>query len=250
MSVKTCPDGMIISEFDYETLRLKNLGKIREYYNTVLSDYTDKYYTYANKKLAEDEDEQDNAVYLLKEKGDITNLNDHLIEIKQNLNQVILDDFTNIKKQINEVKSLEGDLEADKVRIKELNEALSVQNIQFSAYNENLEGTTEMRNTYQFNHKLYIASTIILSVVVCIMIYILMNNNTPVSGNNNRNNLRNILQLTNPVSSNNNRNNISNNNLLNILQSNNSNSNSNKSRNVRNNKTVLSNNLTNSVVNK
>jgi len=233
MSVKKCPVGMIISEFDYETLRKKNLGKVRDYYNTVLSDYTEKYYKYSNKKLSENQDDIDNSAYLIKEKGSISSLNDDLIDISKNLNQVVLDDFADIKKQINEVKSLEGDLEAGRVRVRDLNDAISKQNINSSAHQSNLEGTKDMRSTYEYKYKIHIVSIIILTLIIIVIIYMILSDDTNPTSNKINNSLRNILNMNNTNNKNTNK---INNNLRNILNMNNTNtSNTNYKNNVPNN---------------
>ena len=233
MSVKKCPVGMIISEFDYETLRKKNLGKVRDYYNTVLSDYTEKYYKYSNKKLSENQDDIDNSSYLIKEKGSISSLNDDLIDISKNLNQVVLDDFADIKKQINEVKSLEGDLEAGRVRVRDLNDAISKQNINSSAHQSNLEGTKDMRSTYEYKYKIHIVSIIILTLIIIVIIYMILSDDTNPTSNKINNSLRNILNMNNTNNKNTNK---INNNLRNILNMNNTNtSNTNYKNNVPNN---------------
>ena len=87
MSVEVCPNGTRISEFDYQTQRKKNIEKIGNYYDKVLTNYTNKYQIYANKKYANDTDEQENADYLLKERGNISKLNTHMIDIKRNVNK-------------------------------------------------------------------------------------------------------------------------------------------------------------------
>ena len=227
MSVKKCPVGMIISEFDYETLRKKNLGKVRDYYNTVLSDYTEKYYKYSNKKLSENQDDIDNSAYLIKEKGSISSLNDDLIDISKNLNQVVLDDFADIKKQINEVKSLEGDLEAGRDRVRDLNDAISKQNINSSAHQSNLEGTKDMRSTYEYKYKIHIISVIILTLIIIVIIYMILADDTNPTSNKINNNLRNMLNMNNTNNKNTNtsntnyKNNVPNNDLLNNLLANN-----------------------------
>ena len=232
-SVEICPNGMNISEFDYETLRKKNLDEIRKYYNTVLSDYTEKYYKYSNKKLSENQDDIDNSAYLIKEKGSISSLNDDLIDISKNLNQVVLDDFADIKKQINEVKSLEGDLEAGRVRVRDLNDAISKQNINSSAHQSNLEGTKDMRSTYEYKYKIHIISVIILTLIIIVIIYMILSDDTNPTSNKINNSLRNILNMNNTNNKNTNK---INNNLRNILNMNNTNtSNTNYKNNVPNN---------------
>lgn len=228
MSVKKCPVGMIISEFDYETLRKKNLGKVRDYYNTVLSDYTEKYYKYSNKKLSENQDDIDNSAYLIKEKGSISSLNDDLIDISKNLNQVVLDDFADIKKQINEVKSLEGDLEAGRDRVRDLNDAISKQNINSSAHQSNLEGTKDMRSTYEYKYKIHIVIIIILTLIIIVIIYMILSDDTNPTSNKINNSLRNILNMNNKNTINTNTSNTNtsntnkiNNNLRNMLNMNN-----------------------------
>ena len=223
---------MIISEFDYETLRKKNLGKVRDYYNTVLSDYTEKYYKYSNKKLSENQDDIDNSAYLIKEKGSISSLNDDLIDISKNLNQVVLDDFADIKKQINEVKSLEGDLEAGRDRVRDLNDAISKQNINSSAHQSNLEGTKDMRSTYEYKYKIHIISVIILTLIIIVIIYMILADDTNPTSNKINNNLRNILNMNN---TNNKNTNTSNTNYKNTNNKNTNTSNTNYKNNVPNN---------------
>jgi hypothetical protein len=253
MSVKKCPVGMIISEFDYETLRKKNLGKVRNYYNTVLSDYTEKYYKYSNKKLSENQDDIDNSAYLIKEKGSISSLNDDLIDISKNLNQVVLDDFADIKKQINEVKSLEGDLEAGRVRVRDLNDAISKQNINSSAHQSNLEGTKDMRSTYEYKYKIHIISVIILTLIIIVIIYMILADDTNPTSNKINNNLRNILNMNMPNVNNTSNANTSNtnkinNNLRNMLNMNNTNNKNTNTSNTNNKNNVPNNDLLNNLL--
>ena len=99
----TCSEDNIISQFDYETQRRKKMDEIKTYYNTVLSDYTNKYYDYAHKKSTNNPDDWDNANYLMSEKGDIIKLNNELVNIKTDLNQMILNDYEDIKLKLKEL---------------------------------------------------------------------------------------------------------------------------------------------------
>ena len=61
---------------------------------------------------------------------------------------------------------LEGDLEGGRKRISELNDAISLQNVNSSAHKSNLEGTRDMKNSYEYKYKIHIISIVILSIIL------------------------------------------------------------------------------------
>ena len=252
MSVEVCPDGTRISEFDYQTQRKKNIEKIGNYYDKVLTNYTNKYQIYANKKYANDTDEQENADYLLKERGNISKLNTHMIDIKRNVNNLILDDFSDIKKQLKEINKIEHELTKGRQSVKELNLKLSEKENNLLTYSSNLKDTKNAKENESYYYNVYLASMGLLIVIICILSYLIINpttytttyttrnNNKNVSNNSIIDNLNNFIN-NNLKSKNTNQSNLFNN----ILQNTNTNKPVNTNTNTNTNKPVNTNTNTN-----
>jgi hypothetical protein len=252
MSVEVCPDGTRISEFDYKTQRKKNIEKIGNYYDKVLTNYTNKYQIYANKKYANDTDEQENADYLLKERGNISKLNTHMIDIKRNVNNLILDDFSDIKKQLKEINKMEHELTKGRQSVKELNLKLSEKENNLLTYSSNLKDTKNAKENESYYYNVYLASMGLLIVIICILSYLIINpttytttyttrnNNKNVSNNSIIDNLNNFIN-NNLKSKNTNQSNLFNNILQNTNTNKPVNTNTNKPVNTNTNKPVNTN---------
>ena len=252
MSVEVCQNGTRISEFDYQTQRKKNIEKIGNYYDKVLTNYTNKYQIYANKKYANDTDEQENADYLLKERGNISKLNTHMIDIKRNVNNLILDDFSDIKKQLKEINKMEHELTKGRQSVKELNLKLSEKENNLLTYSSNLKDTKNAKENESYYYNVYLASMGLLIVIICILSYLIINpttytttyttrnNNKNVSNNSIIDNLNNFIN-NNLKSKNTNQSNLFNN----ILQNTNTNKPVNTNTNTNTNKPVNTNTNTN-----
>ena len=262
MSVEVCPDGTRISEFDYQTQRKKNIEKIGNYYDKVLTNYTNKYQIYANKKYANDTDEQENADYLLKERGNISKLNTHMIDIKRNVNNLILDDFSDIKKQLKEINKMEHELTKGRQSVKELNLKLSERENNLLTYSSNLKDTKNAKENESYYYNVYLASMGLLIVIICILSYLIINpttytttyttrnNNKNVSNNSIIDNLNNFIN-NNLKSKNTNQSNLFNNILQNTNTNKpvNTNTNTNINKPVNTNTNTKSNNMTSNIKN-
>ena len=266
MSVEVCPNGTRISEFDYQTQRKKNIEKIGNYYDKVLTNYTNKYQIYANKKYANDTDEQENADYLLKERGNISKLNTHMIDIKRNVNNLILDDFSDIKKQLKEINKMEHELTKGRQSVKELNLKLSEKENNLLTYSSNLKDTKNAKENESYYYNVYLASMGLLIVIICILSYLIINPTTYTTRNNSKNvsnnsiidNLNNFIN-NNLKSKNTNQSNLFNNIIQNTntnkpVNNTNTNTNTNKPVNTNTNKPVnntntKSNNMTSNIKN-
>ena len=192
MSVEVSPDETRISEFDYQTQKKKNIEKIGNYYDKVLTNYTNKYQIYANKKYANDTDEQENADYLLKERGNISKLNTHMIDIKRNVNNLILDDFSDIKKQLKEINKMEHELTKGRQSVKELNLKLSEKENNLLTYSSNLKDTKNAKENESYYYNVYLASMGLLIVIICILSYLIINPTTYTTTYTTRNNNKNV----------------------------------------------------------
>ena len=259
MSVEVCPDGTRISEFDYQTQRKKNIEKIGNYYDKVLTNYTNKYQIYANKKYANDTDEQENADYLLKERGNISKLNTHMIDIKRNVNNLILDDFSDIKKQLKEINKMEHELTKGRQSVKELNLKLSERENNLLTYSSNLKDTKNAKENESYYYNVYLASMGLLIVIICILSYLIMQPTTYTTRNNSKNvsnnsiidNLNNFIN-NNLKSKNTNQSNLFNNIIQNTNTNkpvNNTNTNTNINKPVNTNTNTKSNNMTSNIKN-
>ena len=202
MSLEVCPNGTVISEFDYQTQRKKNIEKIGNYYDKVLTNYTDKYKIYANKKYANDTDEKENADYLLKERGNISKLNTHMIDIKRNVNNLILDDFSDIKKQLKEINKIEHELTKGRQTVKELNLKLSERENNLLTYSSNLKDTRNAKENESYYYNVYLVSIGLLIVIICVLSYLILQptayfplTNTMINKNNSTFSMTNRLEL-------------------------------------------------------
>ena len=61
----SCPDKQNISEFNYENLRKNNLNKIKEYYESVLNQYSSKYSEYASASSSGTDEGSENADFMM-----------------------------------------------------------------------------------------------------------------------------------------------------------------------------------------
>jgi len=229
----SCPDGTIISEFNYEELRGQNLNKVEQYYNKILADYETNYQTYIEKKNSDQQDEQDEANFLMNEKGVIKNLNNHLIDIKSELNKSISSDFIDLEKQKNKVEATDLKIADNKEIINNLNKLVNHSENTYKKNVNNVDDNEKRNDINQWYHIYYISTCVILLIGVLVTAYLVyykedvgslinngINNNTFLKNNanninnrGNRNNKGNKGNKTNKGNKINNLNNLKLNNL-------------------------------------
>lgn len=185
----SCPENQNISEFNYEKLRENNLNKIKEYYQSVLNEYTNKYGEYS-KKLANGTDEQkENANFMMVENEDVKIINTHLIDIKKKLNEIVKTDTSNIlvQKEKNELEKEEIKKNREKINNLKLivnkNEKITETN------SDTLHDNTTHNYNINYNQYILIIVNVILFVIMLILVYYLVFNTTTITKSKNNNNI-------------------------------------------------------------
>jgi len=154
----TCSNGLIISDFNYETLRNNNMKQISQYYNKALNKYTQYYRNY----LAKKDEDQDYAEYLENEDPKLRDLNSNLIGIKRELNDYINKDFEHIQKQTVTLKKTEIQLEKGKEEIKKLNKILTLKANENKTNEDSLDETSKLNTVNNYWHYGYIIANVLL----------------------------------------------------------------------------------------
>lgn len=207
MSNSTCPDKQNISEFNYETTRKNNMNNIKSYYNKTLNKYTSIYRDYLNKSSDSDSDINEQAEFELKEKGDITDLNNHLIDIKRNLNGLIQEDTKNILIQKNKIDNEQNKIKMNKSVINKLTEILNKNEGKNDMYQDSYKETSKRNDDNTIYHYISIVICGCLLAYLVYLIYIVFVGNNNSSSINNSNSFLNNIRISNNNRNNNARNN-------------------------------------------
>ena len=236
----TCPDNQNISEFNYEKLREVNLNQIKNYYDETLNKYITKYEEYKSLSESSDPDENDEANFI-EERGEITELNNHLIDIKKKLNNLVNKDLDNILIQKNKIQTEKDKIKENQKNINNLNLVLKKNNNDETYYNDSLKENEYNNNDNYIYQIIYIVANVCVLVVVLYLLYSVFSKKAVFS--------KKVQNLTNNNNNNNNNSKINtskiDNNRINNSRINNSRMNNNKMNNNKMNNNKMNNNRMN-----
>ena len=185
-------DNTIYSEFNYDTLRAKNLQQVQAYYNQVMNTYQSDYNQYKINMASTVQANKDKAQYMATE-GTLPKMNRHLIDIMNQLNSTIQQDITNLKIQQDKVKRDDSIIADNKRLISDLNEAMLMKNTDISRNTSSYKETREANRNYSEWEMLYIFVICVLFGVVLWLLYkaVFGENSTSANNSNNARNARN-----------------------------------------------------------
>lgn len=182
----SCPENQNISEFNYEKLRENNLKKIKEYYESVLNEYTAKYSEYSNALASGTDEQKEDANFMMDENEDIKIMNTHLIDIKKKLNEIVKTDTSNIlvQKEKNELEKEE--IKKNREKINNLKVIVNKNEKRTETNSDTLHDNTTLNYNINYNQYMLIIVNVILFVIMLILVYYLVfNTETTKSKNNN-----------------------------------------------------------------
>jgi hypothetical protein len=185
-------DNTIYSEFNYDTLRAKNLQQVKVYYNQVMNTYQSDYNQYKTNMASTVQANKDKAQYMATE-GTLPKMNRHLIDIINQLNSTIQQDITNLKIQQDKVKQDDSIIANNKRLISDLNEAMLMKNTDISKNTSSYKETREANRNYSEWEMLYIFVIFVLFFLVLWLLYkaVFGGNSTSANNSNNARNARN-----------------------------------------------------------
>lgn len=185
-------DNTIYSEFNYDTLRAKNLQQVQAYYNQVMNTYQSDYNQYKINMASTVQANKDKAQYMATE-GTLPKMNRHLIDIMNQLNSTIQQDIANLKIQQDKVKQDDSIIANNKRLISDLNEAMLMKNTDISRNTSSYKETREANRNYSEWEMLYIFVIFVLFGVVLWLLYkaVFGGNSTSANNSNNARNARN-----------------------------------------------------------
>lgn len=179
-------DNTIYSEFNYDTLRAKNLQQVQAYYNQVMNTYQSDYNQYKTNMASTVQANKDKAQYMATE-GTLPKMNRHLIDIMNQLNSTIQQDITNLKIQQDKVKRDDSIIADNKRLISDLNEAMTMKNTDISRNTSSYKETREANREYLEWEMLYVFVIFVLFGVVLWLLYKAVFGGNSTSSNNSRN---------------------------------------------------------------
>jgi len=185
-----------ISIPDYTTLRQQNLDKINNYYNTLLSSYTQNYRDYSSQSASSNANDRIYANTTLKPK--VQNYNTQIINVSQSMIDNVNQDTDLIMAQKNQLHEKTSQIDTLMNNIKLLKEKDNEMNVLSRARNDSLNSTKTGTDDMNFYNYIYIGINLLMVLcVIGIVIYIVYSNYSRVSGNNTRvNNVhRSIMRL-------------------------------------------------------
>jgi hypothetical protein len=155
--------GTIYSDFNYETLRNKNLQEIQNYYNTVLSKYNAKYSEYITNSSSTDQSLKDQAQYALTE-GDLPALTSYLSSIISTINSSIATDTSNLTTLETKIQNDTKLIQQNRDLINKLNVVLSNKQDNNSKNNDSYN---ETRNDNETKYNIQIAIVLLNVLLLC-----------------------------------------------------------------------------------
>ena len=179
-------DNTIYSEFNYDTLRAKNLQQVQAYYNQVMNTYQSDYNQYKTNMASTVQANKDKAQYMATE-GTLPKMNRHLIDIMNQLNSTIQQDITNLKIQQDKVKRDDSIIADNKRLISDLNEAMLMKNTDISKNTSSYKETREANREYLEWEMLYVFVIFVLFGVVLWLLYKAVFGGNSTSANNSSN---------------------------------------------------------------
>ena len=194
-----CKPGVKVSDLKFENARSKNLEEINKYYTNIHTNFDTEFSNIKNNINSNDislsaSAEQD----MNDEESNIRLLNNHLVEVNQQMNKMVKTDFETIEKLIKEIKEQEDILKENEKKIDKLYKLLKTEEV------EDMKNKDSIRDTESFNkkvkqyHDTLIFINVLVFMVIIIGIYSLIypkefmkkayGNNENLNNNNNNNN--------------------------------------------------------------
>lgn len=169
--MSTCPDKQNISEFNYERLRQNNLNRIKEYYNTVLNQYSTKYSEYSSNLNSGTSEGKENADFLMGERGEIITLNNHLIDIKRKLNNLIQNDTANIITQKEKDVQEKQQIKNNREKINNYKSIIQKNTIQNKSMIASFDENKDFNKDHYYKQLLLLFVNVILVVIIVIFLF-------------------------------------------------------------------------------
>jgi hypothetical protein len=172
-----------ISIPDYTTLRQQNLDKINNYYNTLLSSYTQNYRDFSSQSASSNVNDRTYANTTLRPK--VQNYNTQIINVSQSMIDNVNQDTDLIMEQKNQLLDKTNQIDTLMNNIKLLKEKDNEMNVLSRARNDSLNSTKTGTDDMNFYTYIYIGINILMVLcVIGIVIYIVYSNYSTVSGKN------------------------------------------------------------------
>ena len=170
---------------DYTTLRQQNLSKINEFYNKLLSSYTDNQTTYLNDSASSNVNDRTYANTTIKPK--IENYNTQLINVSQSMIDNINQDTDLIMSQKNELQSKTLQIDTIMNNINMLKDKDNEMSVLSQARYDSLDSSKTGTYDMTFNTHIYIGINILMVLcIIGITIYIVFTNYNNTKNNSNR----------------------------------------------------------------
>ena len=178
---------------DYKTLRLNNITKINDYYNTLLASYTKNYTDYSTDSVSGNTSDRINAETILKPK--VANYNTQIIKLSQSLIDSVNQDTDLILAQKDQLLKESQQVDTLINNINLLKDKDTEMTILSTSRNDSLTFTKSGSDNIQFMTYVYIGINILLVLIIIgLIIYMVYSNYTSSSGNSSKNNTyRNII---------------------------------------------------------
>ena len=160
---------------DYTTLRQQNLDKINEYYNTLLSSYTQSYRDFTTQSASSNVNDRTYANTTLKPK--VQNYNTQIINVSQSMIDNVDQDTDLIMQQKDQLLEKTNQIDTIMNNIKLLKEKDNEMNILVRARNDSLNSSKTGTDDMSFYTYIYIGINILMVLcIIGIVIYIVYSN--------------------------------------------------------------------------
>ena len=178
-------DSCQVTVPDYSVLRQQNIKKINEYYNTLLSSYTQNYSDYSKQLTSNNVNDRTYASTTLKPK--VSDYNSQIINLSQTMINNVNQDNDLITAQKNDLTSKMAKIDSIMANIKLLKDKANEMSIVTNARQDSLNSTKTGAEDMQFTTYIYIGISILLVLLIIglIMYLVYSNYKTPTQINNN-----------------------------------------------------------------
>ena len=172
---------------DYKTLRLNNIAKINDYYNTLLASYTQNYSDYSTQSVSQNVNDRTYADTTLKPQ--VADYNTQIIKLSQTMIDSVDQDTNLILAQKDQLLQESQQIETLMNNIKLLKDKNTEMTVLSKSRNDSLTFTKSGSDNIQFMTYVYIGINILLVLIIIgLIIYLVYSNYTSSNKNSNKNN--------------------------------------------------------------
>jgi hypothetical protein len=173
---------------DYSVLRKTNIDKINDFYNSLLTSYTQNYSDYTKGNASSNINDRTNAATILKPK--VEDANNQIINLSQTMINSVNQDTDLINEQKNTLTKKMSQIDTIMANINMLTDKDTEMTVLNNSRDDSLTSTKTNTENMQFNTYIYIGICILITLIIIgLIIYLVTSSNFSNKSENKNNNL-------------------------------------------------------------